>query len=254
MNATTRRIRFTPVFAALLFASACPSPAGPPFLTDDPEPVMHRHWEVYLASQSARDQGDWSGTAPQIEVNYGAVTNLQLHLIAPIAFSAPRDESTHYDLGDTEAGAKYRFLTETESRPQAGIFPLAELPTGNPDRGLGSGHIQLFLPVWLQKSSGPWTTYGGGGYWINPGDDNRNGWFTGWALQRQVLSSLALGAEVFHATAREAGGNASSGFDAGGIVDFSELHHLLFSAGHTFQGPSRFQCYVAYQLTFGPAE
>jgi hypothetical protein len=26
--------------------------AGPPYVTDDPEPVEYRHWEVYLASQS----------------------------------------------------------------------------------------------------------------------------------------------------------------------------------------------------------
>src|ERR1019366_8989957 len=27
------------------------APAGPPFLTDDPEPVEYQHWEFYLASQ-----------------------------------------------------------------------------------------------------------------------------------------------------------------------------------------------------------
>jgi hypothetical protein len=62
-------------FAATLIvalATELASRAGPPFLTDDPEPVEYRHWEVYVASQLARDQGGWSGTAPQLEVNYGA--------------------------------------------------------------------------------------------------------------------------------------------------------------------------------------
>ena len=63
--------------------------AGPPFITDDPEPVPLHHWEIYLASQAAHDAGGWSGTSPHVEVNYGALPNLQLHLIAPIAFSAP---------------------------------------------------------------------------------------------------------------------------------------------------------------------
>jgi hypothetical protein len=240
--------------AVLLCATVCTSLAGPPFLTDDPEPVEQRHWEVYLGSQLARDQGDWSGTAPHLEVNYGAAPELQLHLIAPLAFSAPHGESTQYGYGDTELGAKYRFLTETESRPQAGIFPLVELPTGDDNRDLGGGETTCFLPLWLQKSFGPWTTYGGGGYWINPGDNNRNWWFMGWLLQRQISSRLTAGAEVFHSTPSETDGDPSTGFNAGVIADLDEMNHLLFSAGHSVQGPDRFQCYVAYQLTFGPGE
>jgi hypothetical protein len=27
--------------------------------------------------------------------------------------------------------------------------------------------VQAFLPVWLQKSFGDWTIYGGGGYGLN---------------------------------------------------------------------------------------
>ena len=108
--------------------------------------------------------------------------------------------------------------------------------------------------MWLQKSAGLWTTYGGGGYWINPGTGNKNWWFMGWLLQRRVTSFLTLGAEALHATPKEVDGASSTGFNAGGIVDFSEMNHFLFSAGHSIQGQSRFQCYVAYQLTFGPGE
>ena len=49
--------------------------AGPPFVTDDPEPVEYRHWEIYLASQHAKDKDGWSGTAPHFEVNYGVLPN-----------------------------------------------------------------------------------------------------------------------------------------------------------------------------------
>ena len=65
--------------------------------------------------------------------------------------------------------------------------------------------MAAFIPIWLQKDFGDWTTYGGGGYWINPGPGNRNYWFAGWLLQRQVTKQLALGAEVFHQTASMAG-------------------------------------------------
>jgi hypothetical protein len=55
------------------------------------------------------------------------------------------------------------------------------LPTGNENRGLGAGHVRAFLPVWVQKSFGEWTTYGGGGYWINQDDNlgDKNYWFAG---------------------------------------------------------------------------
>jgi hypothetical protein len=142
--------------------------AGPPFVTDDPEPVEHKHWEIYLASQLAHDSSGWSGTSPHVEINYGAIPNLQLHLIAPVAFNAPAAGSRQFGYGDTELGIKYRFLQETARLPMAGVFPLVELPTGDAARGLGAGHPQVFLPLWLQKSSGPWTTYGGGGIGSTP--------------------------------------------------------------------------------------
>ncbi len=228
--------------------------AGPPYTTDDPEPVEYQHWEVYLASQLAHDADGWSGTSPHLELNYGAAPNLQLHLIAPIAFVAPSHGSTQVGYGDTELGAKYRFVEETESLPQIGTFPLLELPTGDDKRGLGSGHVQVFLPLWLQKSFGPWTTYGGGGYWINPGTGNRNWWFVGGQLQRQMSPTLTVGAEIFHRTPREEGGESDTRFNIGAVYNFSEISHLLLSAGHTIQGPSGYQAYVAFLLTFGPGK
>ena len=226
--------------------------AGPPFTTDDPEPVEYRHWEIYVASQLEHDKDGWSGTAPHFEVNYGALPNLQLHLIAPLSFNAPSHGPTHFGYGDTEVGAKYRFLEETERVPQAGVFPLVEIPSGDREHGLGSGHAQVFLPLWLQKSFGPWTTYGGGGYWINPGKDNRDWWFTGWLLQREITSALTLGAEVFHETPSEKAGNSDTRLNFGGMYNFSDIYHFLFSAGHTIQGPGGFQAYLAFQVTFGP--
>lgn len=237
---------------ALLIASL--AWAGPPFVTDDPEPVEFQHWEVYSASQLTHDAEGWSGTSPHLEVNYGAAPNLHLHIIAPVSFVAPAHGSTQFGYGDTELGAKYRFVGETECRPQIGTFPLIELPTGDRDHGLGSGETQGFLPLWLQKSFGPWTTYGGGGYWINPGEGNRNWWFTGWEIQRQINSRLMLGVEVFHETSKEEGAGSATGFNVGAIVNLSELQHLLFSAGHSVQGPGEFHTYIAYQLTFGPGK
>src|SRR5580700_4424714 len=72
---------------------------GPPFVTDDPEPVDYQHWEFYIASIQSKYGGDWSGTAPHFEVNYGAVPDLQLHMIAPLAYDSPPEGTFHYGWG-----------------------------------------------------------------------------------------------------------------------------------------------------------
>jgi hypothetical protein len=244
-----------PVAAAATLLASGTASAGPPFRTDDPEPVDYQHWEVYGFSTATRIRGDTSGILPGVEVNYGAAPDLQLHLIAPLAFDKPDDGGWQSGYGDTELGVKYRFIQEDEKgwRPMVGVFPLLELPTGNAERGLGTGHAHEFLPLWLQKSFGEWTTYGGGGYWINPGGGNKNYWFAGWLLQRQVTDQLAIGGEIFHQTADTQGGKDSTGFNIGGIYDFTEHHHLLFSAGRGVINASDtndFSYYIAYQLTF----
>ncbi len=224
--------------------------AGPPFRTDDPEPVEYQHWEVYLASQGSYESSGYSLTAPHFEVNYGVYPNVQLHVIAPLEYVKPEGKSSHYGYADMELGAKFRFIQETDSIPQVGIFPIVVLPTGDETEDLGSGEVQVFFPVWIQKSWGPWKTYGGGGYWSNPGPDNKDYWFLGWAVQRAITKHLTLGTEIFHQTRSEVGGDSSTGYNVGAIINFNELHHLLFSAGSDISGPNTFSFYAGYQLTF----
>lgn len=226
--------------------------AGPPFVTDDPEPVELGHWEFYVASQFRHEHAGNNWGLPSFEVNYGAAPDLQLHLIAPFALDAPTDASSHYGYGDTELGAKFRFVKETDTRPQVGVFPLVELPTGDEDRGLGSGKTQLFLPIWVQKSwdDKAWTTYGGGGWHSNPGAGNRDFWQFGWELQRNISDTLSVGGELYYFTKDTDDGKDSIGFNLGAIINLTENHHILFSAGRDFDGPNLFSAYVAYQLTF----
>lgn len=221
------------ISALVTLIAARPANAGPPFITDDPEPVDLGRWEVYAFSAGAAGQGDTSGQGPAIEVNYGAAPNLQLHVITDLAFDSPAGEGPRCGVGDTELGVKYRFIAPGKDDwfPQVGVFPLLEVPTGDARRGLGAGYTQAFLPVWIQKDFGKWTTYGGGGYWVNPGPGNRDYWFTGWLLQRQVTDKLALGGEVFHQTSPMVGRAGSTGFNLGGVYDFTQHYHLLFSAG-----------------------
>jgi hypothetical protein len=132
--------------------------AGPPFRTDDPIPVDYHHGEIYLFSTGTRDSDGTGGVGPALEFNYGILPDTQFHVIAPMAYDAPRDEASHFGYGDTEIEVKYRLVHETDVLPAIGVFPLLEIPTGDQDKGLGNGKAQFFLPLWLQKDFGKWTT------------------------------------------------------------------------------------------------
>jgi hypothetical protein len=240
------------VFAGTLVMIAA-AEAGPPFLTDDPEPVDYQHWEVYGFSTGMKAEGDTSGMGPSTEVNYGAAPDLQLHLIAGGAYDASSGGGPRWGFGDSELGVKYRFLDlDGKGGIDAGIFPQIVLPTGDAQRGLGTGHTQEFLPLWLQKTFGQWTSDAGGGYWNHPGAGNKNYWFIGWLLQYQLTDRLAVGGELFHQTADTDTAEDYSGFNLGAVYDFSNRYHLLVSAGRGIENvqEDELSYYIAFQLTF----
>lgn len=238
--------------AVLLAFTTLPAHAGPPFRTDDPEAVEYKHAEFYVFAQETLTEDGRTGVLPAFEFNYGVFPNVQLHLVTPWAFNKPSGAGTAHGYGDTELGVKWQLNEESETMPMIGIFPLVEAPTGNSDKGLGNGHTQIFLPVWLQKKWGKFQTYGGGGYWINNGPDNRNYWFAGWQVQYEFSEHVTLAAEIFHTTGQVVDQGSSTGFNVGGYYNFDEHNHFLFSAGKGLRNAAqtnRFSAYIGYQYT-----
>ena len=122
--------------------------SGPPFQTDDPEPVEFRNYEFYTFASSDRTPVETDTLGPAAEFNWGAVPNVQLHIIVPEAAVLPSNNPSlapagmgprTFGLGDIETGIKIRFVKETAHRPMIGTFTMFELPSGNAARGLGVG-------------------------------------------------------------------------------------------------------------------
>ncbi|CEK09952.1 hypothetical protein [Legionella hackeliae] len=65
-------------------------------------------------------------------------------------------------------------------------------PTGNPKKGLGNGRSINTYPIWIQKSFGDWTTYGGGGYVQNLAPNTKNFYFEGWVLKFLIKQVILL--------------------------------------------------------------
>jgi hypothetical protein len=242
--------------AAFLLLSS-PASAGPPFMTDDPEPVDYQHYELYLFSLGTHVTGETSGVAPpSCDCNYGILPNVQLHIQPGMAFAQANGTPLFLGPGDMEFGVKYRFIEQDKTSwiPSVAVYPLLEAPTGDAARGLGTGRTHAFVPLWIQKDFGDWTTFGGGGYWINPGPGNKNHWFVGWVLERKITNKLTLGVELFHQTPGEIGGMQATGLNIGGIYDFTDSYHFLFSFGKGLQHAKQtneLSWYIGFELTGG---
>src|ERR1035437_10609377 len=68
--------------------------AGPPFLTDDPEPVDYQHWEAYLFANGDHTSGGYIINGPAVELNYGVLPDTQLHLIVPMTTGGSGGDQT----------------------------------------------------------------------------------------------------------------------------------------------------------------
>jgi hypothetical protein len=156
-----------------------------------------------------------------------------------------------WGVGDVAVSVKYRFYHDEGAGIQIAVFPGMTLPTAS--YGMGNGKITGLLPVWVQKDTGPWSVFGGGGYAINPGDGNRNYWTGGIAVSRHVTSKLLIGIEADRQGADTVGGNGSTSLGIGAIYQMKAPFRLLASGGPTFEdggGAAGFHAFLALGLDF----
>jgi hypothetical protein len=251
--------------AGLLFLLSVPLFSGPPFQTDDPEPILFRHYEFYTFANSDGTRVETDTQFPAVEFNWGALPNVHLHVIIPAAAIFPSNNPSFapagmgpraFGIGDIEVGIKYRFVQESKHRPMVGTFVMFELPSGNAERGLGVGKTWYKLPLWVQKSFGPWTTYGGGGETVVRGVPGYRDYpFAGWLVQRDLGKKWTLGTEVFYhgpeglATAQT---RPATLIDFGGYYKFRDPgFQLLFCYGHTTVGQKETYAYLGLYWTWG---
>lgn len=236
-----------PCFVALSLVASIAALAGPPYVTDDPEPTDFGHYEIYAFGDGAVGRGGADGAAG-IDFNYGAAPNLQLTAVVPFAWDAPDDGNTRYDLGNAELAAKYRFLHQSDVGIDVAFFPRVFLPAGS--SAVGSRHTSMLLPIWLGRVGDTFATFGGGGCVVDRGARDYCEW--GWATTWQVRANLQIGAEIYHQTAAERGGRASTNVGFGATYDLDTHWHLMASAGPTIENSAATNdgnWYVALLLT-----
>lgn len=227
-----------------------PSAAGPPYVTDDPEPTDTGHYEVYFFASGSHVPGSTTG-ATGVDFNYGAAPDVQLTATFPLAFE--RGEESHTGPGNMELAAKYKFVHQADAPglPDLGVFPRLFLPTGG--HRFGSGRLSLLLPLWAQWDFGPWSLFGGGGYTLNPGDGERDYCTTGAVVSRAIGKTASLGLELYHRGPDAADARRYTGFNVGGSVKLATHWSLIGAAGSGLDNPrqgGQFNAYVALKLDY----
>lgn len=227
---------------------AGPAWAGPPYVTDDPEPTDLGHWEIYNFVAATHIPGETDG-ATGMDFNFGAAKDLQLTLVIPLAWQ----NVDRAGAGSMELAAKYRLLHQSDSgwTPDLAVFPRLFTPASG-DR-FGSTRFSLLLPVWAQKDWGAWSVFGGGGYTINPGPGQRSFWQSGLVVSRTLGDRWSLGAEVFWQGAASDDGRSFAAVNVGASWKLSEHWTLMGSVGPGLQGgraDGTYDVYAALEATY----
>lgn len=207
--------------------------AGPPFVTDDPEPVDQGKWEINNALTTIKSQNIQSGSFPSVDINYGLVNDVQIHFQPAVSYSST-NAIRHYYWDDPEIGLKYRYINSNidDLHFMISLYPIAKICSSYANTCGRTIYDQFYLPIWTQIDYGLWTIYGGGGIKKNNFDQNSiNSHFEGFTILRQTLSDLQIGIELYRDSAQTISSLPTTGFNLGGKFDFNEKYHFLFSAG-----------------------
>ncbi len=212
--------------AALVSSAAY---AGPPFVTDDPEPTDYHKWEIYNFAGGSREGGITS-LDTGIDINYGGFQDVQLTAVLPLH----TETGAPLDTGDVELAAKLKFLHQGEKGFGVDVtfFPRVFVPTGR-----GSRYAQILLPLWLQRDVGKWQIFGGGGYTLNPGPGNRDYIVQGVVVNRQVAKGFQLGVEEYFHGPTAVGDRPLVGANIGTLIHLKGPFSLLGSFGQGLNRP-----------------
>jgi hypothetical protein len=108
-----------------------------------------------------------------------------------------------------------------------------------------------YLRFSFQKSWGPRTTYGGGGYVINPAPNQRNYYLGGWQLQRDISEKVTLGGEIFAQGKSSDDVRSFAVLNLGGYFKITPNFQLLFTGGQSLAGGSHTVGYLDLYWTEG---
>jgi Putative MetA-pathway of phenol degradation len=238
------------LIATCAVALVGPAMAGPPYLSDDPQPTPYKHYEIYTFDQGTNAVDGTTGSAG-VDLNYGGAPDLQLTATVGAGFSAPSVGRFNAGLANTQLAAKYRFLHADTFGWDVALFPRVFLPSSS--KSFGATDLAVLIPIWVQRDLGAGlTVFGGGGCQFFAGGAAQNFCETGWVTTYEVTKGLTLGGEVFHQTANSVA-PAQTSLGVGLTYDVDDTYHLLGYVNRGIENAdatNRVSWYTALLFTF----
>ena len=216
------------IFAAVMFM-ACPSWAAHPLITDDTGTQGKGKFQLELNGQYDWDKEDERGVTVKstggqaaATLSYGIVENVDLVLSLPYLWGKEKDDDiTVYDengIGDVTLDAKWRFFEKNGL--SLALKPGISFPTGNDDKGLGTGKIGGHLFLIASQEMGSWTFHGNLGYIRNENDahEHKDIWHASLAATWEVIKNLKLAANIGMERNPDEDSDNDPAFLIGGII------------------------------------
>ena len=133
-------------------------------------------------------------------------------------------------MGDATLQVKWKFFEKNGL--SFALKPGIDFPTGNDDRGLGTGKIGGSLFLIASREMGPWAFHDNLGYMRNENncDDRKDIWHASFAATWEVIKDLKLVANVGIERDRDDEANEDPAFIIGGII-YSVNEHFDVDLG-----------------------
>ena len=224
LNGVTKII----IFLSLLFI-ASPSWAAHPLITDDTGTQGKGKFQLELNGQydwDDEDDGDvsvdYTGAETAATLSFGIAENVDLVLSLPYLWGKEKDDDvTVYDengIGDTTLEAKWRLFEQNGF--SLALKPGIRFPTGDDDKGLGSGKVGGHVFLIASENIGSWAFHANLGYIRNENDieERKDLWHASVAAVWEAVENLNLVANIGVERNPDAQADDDPAFFIGGII------------------------------------
>ena len=205
--------------------------------TDDAGTVAKAGWELEVTADFARDKeaGVTSKErATGLGLTYGLTDNLDLGVGLGHVDGEGAD-----GLGDAEIGLKWRFY-EKDGLSFA-IAPSLSLPTGDDEKGLGTGKVGLGLNFIASKELGDGWNVHGNAAWAHvdfkdqaaKDASNLDLWGFSAAVNKEIVEHLSAGSELGVSRSGDKAVDENPAFGAVEVV-YAPSDAMEFTAGYRF--------------------
>jgi hypothetical protein len=206
---------------------------GPPMITDDPDTVGDKNWEINAADIAAFSRTQRLDAVPYLDINYGVGERYQVKIEGGYGLSRIYGGSTFTGMGPLLAGVRWRFLDQEKDGllsismfPQFGFHPAG----GSTDADIDPPGNAWLLPFEFSKRWGPFALNPDVGYqYRTQGGDS---WFGGFLAAYEPRPELEFMAEL-HYDVLVSDGRTDLLYNIGARVPMGWRTWLLASAGHT---------------------